>query len=124
MGQSANPKRTAANEARAMAKFLKTSERKLNLIAEMIRNKPASRAMVDLEFSPRRIAGEVRKVLQTAIANAENNHGLDVDRLYVSEAYVGKALKMRRFYARARGRGAPITKSFSRLTVVVKEKAE
>ena len=123
MGQIANPKRVEQNEARSMAKFLKTSERKLNLIAQMIRGKDASRALVDLQFSPRRIAGDVRKVLQAAIANAENNHGLDVDRLVVAEAYVGKAIKMKRFHARARGRGAPVVKSFSRLTVIVREKA-
>ena len=122
MGQSTNPKRVEANEARSMAKFLKTSERKLNLVAQMIRGKDASRALIDLQFSPRRIAGDVRKVLQAAIANAENNHGLDVDRLVVAEAYVGKAIKMKRFHARARGRGAPVVKSFSRLTVIVREK--
>jgi large subunit ribosomal protein L22 len=124
MGQSANPKRTADNEARAMARYIRTSERKLNLVAQMIRGKPAGKAMIDLEFCPRRIAADVRKVLQAAVANAENNHGLDIDRLYVAEATVGKAMKMRRFHARGRGRSAPVEKFFSRLTVVVREKAE
>jgi large subunit ribosomal protein L22 len=124
MGKPANPKRVKDNEARAMAKYIKGSERKLNLVAQTIRGKDAGRAMTDLQFSPRRVAQEVRRVLQAAIANAENNHGLDVDRLYVSEATVGKALKMRRFHTRGRGRSAPIEKSFGRLTVVVREKAE
>ena len=124
MGQSANKVRHEANEARAVAKFLRTGDRRLNLVAQMIRGKAASRALTDLEFSNRRIAKDVRKVLQAAIANAENNHGLDVDRLVVSEASVGKALKMRRFHARGRGRSAPVEKLFSRLTIVVREKAE
>jgi len=124
MGQEANKARHEANEARAVAKFLRTGDRRLNLVAQMIRGKAASRAMTDLEFSNRRIARDVRKVLQAAISNAENNHGLDVDRLVVSEAFVGKALKMRRFHARGRGRSAPVEKLFSRLTIVVREKAE
>ena len=124
MGQKANTKRVEANEARSMARVLRTSDRKLNLVAQMIRGKDAARAMTDLEFSTRRIAKDVRKVLQAAIANAENNHGLDVDRLFVAEASVGKSMKMRRFHARGRGRSAPVEKLFSRLTVVVREKAE
>lgn len=124
MGQTANKRRVADNEARAMAKYLRTSPHKLNLVAEMIRGKNAEKAMVDLEFCPRRIAGDVRKVLQSAVANAENNHGLDVDRLYVAEAHVGKSVMMRRFRARARGRASRIEKQFSRLTVVVRERAE
>ena len=124
MGQSANKVRHEANEARAVAKFLRAGDRRLNLVAQMIRGKAASRAMTDLEFSNRRIARDVRKVLQAAISNAENNHGLDVDRLVVAEAFVGKALKMRRFHARGRGRSAPVEKLFSRLTIVVREKAE
>lgn len=122
MGQAANEKRTAANEARAMAKYLRTSPYKLNLVAQMIRGKDAGRALVDLEFSSKRIAKDVRKVLQSAVANAENNHGLDVDKLYVAEAHVGKAIMMKRFSPRARGRAARIEKHFSRLTVVVKER--
>lgn len=122
MGQSANERRVEDNEARAMAKYLRTSPYKLNLVAEMIRGQKAEKALVDLEFSNKRIAQDVRKVLQAAVANAENNHGLDVDRLYVSEAHVGKSIRMKRFRARARGRASSIVKQFSRLTVVVKER--
>ena len=122
MGQEANKRREAANEAKAMAKYLRISPRKLNLVAQMIRGRDASKALTDLEFSNRRISKDVRKVLQAAVSNAENNHGLDVDRLYVAEASVGKALKMRRFRARARGRAAPVEKLFSRMTIVVRER--
>ena len=122
MGQDANTRREAQNEAKAMAKYLRISPRKLNLVAQMIRGRDADKALVDLEFSTRRIAKDVKKVLQAAVANAENNHGLDVDRLYVAEATVGKALKMRRFRARARGRAAPVEKLFSRMTIVVRER--
>lgn len=121
MGQQTNERRVKDNEAMAMAKFLRTSPGKLNLVAAMIRGKAASKALVDLEFSNRRIAQDVRKVLASAVANAENNHNLDVDKLVVAEAYVGKSVKMRRFAARARGRAAPIEKHFSRLTIVVRE---
>ena len=124
MGQAANKKRVSENEARAMSKYVRTGPRKLNLVAQMIRGKKAGKALTDLEFCQRRIAGEVRKTLQAAIANAENNHGLDVDQLYVSEATVGKSVKMRRFRARARGRSAPIEKFFSRLTIVVRQREE
>ena len=124
MGQSANPKRTNENEARAYGKYLATSPQKLNLVAQTIRGKNASRALIDLEFSKRRIAQDVRKLLQSAIANAENNHGLDVDRLIVSEAYVGKTLMMKRFHARGRGRGSRILKKVSNMTIVVKESEE
>lgn len=124
MGQAANKKRTADNEARAYAKYIRTSPRKLNLVAQTIRGKDAGRALVDLDFNPRRVSGEVKKVLQAAVANAENNHGLDVDRLYVAEASVGKAMMMRRFRARARGRASRIEKHFSRLTVVVRERED
>ncbi len=122
MGQSANKSRTAANEAMAMAKYIKTSPQKLDLVAATIRGKNAGRALVDLEFSPRRVAQDVRKVLQSAIANAENNHGLDVDRLYVAEAYTGKSITMKRFRARARGRAARILKPFARMTIIVRER--
>lgn len=122
MGQQANERRQGQNEAMAMAKYLRTSPRKLNLVAQMIRGQSAAKALTDLEFSTRRISKDVRKVLQAAVSNAENNHGLDVDRLYVAEATVGKALKMRRFRARARGRAAPVEKLFSRLTVIVRER--
>ncbi len=121
MGQQANALRTKENEARAFGRHIRTGTRKLNLVAQMIRGKNAGQALTDLEFCPRRIAGEVRSVLQSAIANAENNHGLDVDNLIVSEATVGKSIRMRRFRARARGRGARIHKDFSNLTIVVKE---
>ena len=112
------------NEAQAIARAIRISPRKLNLVAGLIRGKPASKALADLTFSKRRIAGTVRKVLQAAIANAENNHQLDVDRLFVAEAHVGKSLHMRRFHARGRGRSASIVKSFSHLTVIVRERAE
>jgi large subunit ribosomal protein L22 len=121
MGQVKNEKRVKDNEAMAMAKFLRTSPGKLNLVAATIRGKKAGRALTDLEFSNRRIAHDVRKVLASAVANAENNHNLDVDKLIVAEAYVGKSVKMRRFTARARGRAAPIEKFFSRLTIIVRE---
>ena len=121
MGKPKNERRVKDNEAMAMAKFLRTSPGKLNLVAAMIRGKNAGKAMTDLQFSNRRIAQDVRKVLASAVANAENNHNLDVDKLVVAEAYVGKAVKMKRFSARARGRAAPIEKFFSRLTIVVRE---
>lgn len=121
MGQKANAVRTADNEARSFVKHLRTSPQKLNLVAQIIRGKSADKALVDLQFCRRRIAGDVKKALESAIANAENNHGLDVDRLIVKEAYVGKSIRMKRFHARGRGRGARIIKDFSNLTIVVKE---
>ncbi|MCB1563364.1 MAG: 50S ribosomal protein L22 [Alphaproteobacteria bacterium] len=124
MGQDANPKRTKENEAMAFAKYIRTSPQKLNLLAQSIRGKSAGRALVDLEFSKRRVAQHVRTLLQSAIANAENNHGLDVDRLVVAEASVGKSVTMKRFRARARGRGARIEKKFSNMTIVVREAEE
>jgi large subunit ribosomal protein L22 len=124
MGKEKNPSRLADNEARAFAKTLRTSPRKLGVVAETIRGKAAQAALAELTFSPRRIAGDVRKVLQSAIANAENNHQLDVDRLYVAEAYVGKQMVMKRFHARARGRAGRIEKLWSNLTIVVRERGE
>jgi len=124
MGQSKNPRREKDNEAKAFAKHISTSPQKLNLIARTIRGKSASRAIIDLEFSKRRAAEDVRKLLQSAVANAENNHGLDVDRLVVSEAYVGKSLMLKRFRARARGRGTRIHKTDSNMTIIVKEAEE
>ena len=115
---------TQANEAKAYGKYLRTSPQKLNLIATMIRGKSAAKALIDLEFSKRRIAEDVRKLLQSAVANAENNHGMDVDRLVVSEAYVGKSVIMKRWRARARGRGTRIEKKISNMTIVVKEAEE
>jgi len=110
-------------EARAVAKMLRISPRKLNLVAGLIRGKGAQAAVAELTFSNKRIARDVRKLLQSAIANAENNHQLDVDRLVVKEAIVGKALVMKRFHTRGRGRAAGIEKLFSNLTVVVGEQA-
>ena len=124
MGKKTAARRLADNEAMAFAATIRTSPRKLNLVAELIRGLTAEKALAELTFSRRRIAGEVRKVLASAIANAENNHQLDVDRLYVAEASVGKALVMKRFHARARGRGARIEKPFSNLRIVVRERSE
>jgi large subunit ribosomal protein L22 len=124
MGQAANSPRVADGEARAFAKHIRTSPQKLNLVASMIRGKKAERALTDLEFSNRRVAGQVKKCLESAIANAENNHNMDIDRLVVSEAFVGKSIVMKRFRARAKGRGARILKPFSNLTIVVKEQAQ
>ncbi len=121
MGQQANAKRVGDKEARTFVKYIRTSPQKLNLVAQTIRGKKAETALIDLEFSPKRIAQDVRKALQSAVANAENNHGLDIDRLVISEATVGKSIVMRRFRARARGRVGRIEKKFSNLTLVVKE---
>lgn len=111
----------AGNEAKAVIRNLRTSPIKLNLVAEMIRGQKVSNALTQLQFSKKRIANDVRKCLQSAIANAENNHNLNVDNLVVKEAFVGKAMVMKRFHARARGRGAQILKPFSHLTIVVRE---
>jgi len=124
MGKSARPRSLPDNEVRAIARSIRVSPRKLNLVAELIRGKKASVALAELTFSKRRIAQTVKKVLQSAIANAENNHQLDVDRLVVAEAHVGKSLAMRRLHARGRGRSAQIVKLFSHLTVVVRETVE
>ena len=122
MSKPAKPRRRADNEAQAIGRAIRVSPRKLNLVAELIRGMDAAKAVAELSFSKRRIAGTVKKVLQAAIANAENNHQLDVDRLYVAEAHVGKAFVMRRFHARGRGRSAGIVKPFSHLTVIVRER--
>ena len=124
MGQASNPRRELETEAKAVVRAMRTSPRKLNLVAASIRGRDVEEALAQLTFSKRRIAGEVKKVLQAAIANAENNHQLDVDRLYVSEASVGKSFVMKRFRARARGRSARIMKPWSRLTLVVREREE
>ena len=124
MGQVKNPRRVAENEARAKLRMMRISPQKLNLVAAMIRGKTVERALNDLAFSRKRAASDVKKVLESAIANAENNHGLDIDSLVVAEAYVGKNLMMKRFRARARGRGARILKPFSELTIVVREVEE
>ena len=121
MAKTKNKPRHAANEAIAKARYIKGSERKLNLLAQLIRGKLASVALIDLEFSRRRMSGEVKKVLESAIANAENNHNLDVDRLIVKEAYVGRTMTLKRFHARGRGRSAGIEKPFANLTIKVGE---
>jgi len=124
MGKPKRERVLKDNEAQAVLRMVRTSPRKLNLVAQLIRGKKVSVALADLEFSRRRIAGAVKKTLQSAIANAENNHQLDVDSLIVAEAHVGKALVMKRFQARARGRVGRIEKPFSNLTVVVREVEE
>ena len=124
MSKKKNEKRIADNEALSIAKNLRTSPQKLNLVAQTIRGKEAEKAINILSFSRRRIAADVKKALQSAVANAENNHGLDVDRLIVKEAFVGKGLVMKRIKARARGRSARILKPFSHLTIILKEEEE
>ncbi len=124
MGKKSAERRLADNEAMAYAKNLRTSPQKLNLVAQSIRGKDCEKALASLTFSRRRIAGDVRKVLQSAIANAENNHQLDVDRLFVAEATVGRGLVMKRWKARARGRVGRIVKPFSNLLLVVREREE
>jgi large subunit ribosomal protein L22 len=121
MGKRAHERDLPENEAKAVARMLRVSPQKLNLVAQLIRGKKVSMALADLQFSQKRIAKDVKKCLESAIANAENNHDLDVDDLMVAEAHVGKALVIKRFVARARGRGAPIHKPFSNLTIVVRE---
>ncbi|TNC65193.1 50S ribosomal protein L22 [Rubellimicrobium roseum] len=121
MGQDKNPRRVAENEAQAIARMLRTSPQKLNLVAALIRGKKVEKALADLTFSHKRIAGDVKKCLQSAIANAENNHNLDVDSLVVAEASVGKNLVMKRGRPRARGRFGRIVKPFSQLTITVRQ---
>ena len=124
MGKEKNPRRVADNEAMAKLRMLRTSPQKLNLVAAMIRGKKVEKALNDLTFSNKRIAEDVKKCLQSAIANAENNHNLDVDELIVSEAFVGKNLVMKRGRPRARGRFGRIMKPFSELTIKVREVEE
>ena len=121
MGKQATPRALPENEAKAVARMLRVSPQKLNLVAQMIRGKKVDTALAELQFSRKRISTEVKKCLESAIANAENNHDLDVDDFVVSQAFVGKALVLKRFHARARGRGARILKPFSNLTIVVRE---
>jgi large subunit ribosomal protein L22 len=121
MGKPAAPRALADNEAKAVARMLRVSPQKLNLVAQLIRGKKVSTALADLTFSQKRIARDVKKCLESAIANAENNHELDVDDLVVSQAFVGKALVMKRFHARARGRAGRVEKPFSNLTIIVRE---
>jgi len=124
MGQEKNPRRVAENEAMAKVRMLRTSPQKLNLVAAMIRGKKVEKALADLTFSKKRISDDVRKCLQSAIANAENNHNLDVDELIVAEAWVGKNLVMKRGRPRARGRYGKIMKPFSELTIKVRQVEE
>ncbi|MBL4629218.1 MAG: 50S ribosomal protein L22 [Roseicyclus sp.] len=124
MGKDKNPRRVADNEAMAKLRMLKTSPQKLNLVAGLIRGKKVERALTELTFSKKRIAIDVKKCLQSAIANAENNHGLDVDELVIVEAYVGKNLTMKRGRPRARGRFGKILKPFSELTIKLRQVEE
>ena len=124
MGKEKAPRRVAENEAMAVARMLRTSEQKLNLVAGLIRGKKVDRALSDLTFSKKRIAGDVKKCLQSAIANAENNHNLDVDSLIVAEAWCGKNLVMKRGRPRARGRFGKIMKPFSEITIKLRQPGE
>ena len=124
MGKQAKPRVLADSEAKTIVRNIRVSPQKLNLVATMIRGMDVNKAIATLTFSRRRISNDVEKALQSAIANAENNHSLDVDRLYVKEAHVGKGLVMKRFKARARGRGARILKPYSHLTIIVGEKGD
>jgi large subunit ribosomal protein L22 len=121
MGKRARDRDLPDNEAKAVARMLRVSPQKLNLVAQLIRGKKVSTALADLTFSQKRIAGDVKKCLESAIANAENNHDLDVDELIVAEAHVGKALVIKRFHARGRGRMGRILKPFANLTIVVRQ---
>jgi large subunit ribosomal protein L22 len=121
MGKEKNKRREQDNEAKVVLRNIRVSPQKLNLVAQMIRNQSASKALSILQFSKRRISNDVEQALRSAIANAENNHSLDIDKLVVKEAYVGKGVVMKRFHARARGRGAKIIKPFSHLTILLLE---
>ncbi len=122
MGKAKAERRLAENEARAVARTIRVSPQKLNLVAQLIRGKKVDSALADLTFSRKRIAETVKKTLESAIANAENNHDLDVDALFVAEAYVGKSITMKRFHARGRGKASRVEKPFSHLTIVVRER--
>jgi large subunit ribosomal protein L22 len=124
MGKPKRKRSLPETAAKAVARNLKVSPQKLNLVAGLIRGKKVNTALADLEFSRKRIAQDVRKCVMSAVANAENNHGLDVDDLIVAEAYVGKNLVMKRFHARGRGRSSRVLKPFSQITVVVREKSD
>jgi large subunit ribosomal protein L22 len=121
MSKPVTPRALSEQEAKAVCRNLRVSPQKLNLVAQLIRGKKVARALSDLQFCHKRIAIDVRKTLESAIANAENNHNLDIDDLVVSQAFVGKALVMKRFHARARGRGARIIKPFANLTIILRE---
>ena len=124
MGKPARARVLKVNEAKAVSRMLRVSPQKLGLVATLIRGKKVASALADLQFSKKRIAKDVKKCLESAIANAENNHDLDVDDLRVAEAYVGKALVIKRFTSRGRGRSAQILRPFSNLTIVVREVEE
>ncbi len=121
MGKAKTERRLKTNEAQAVARTIRISPQKLNLVAALIRGKKVDKALAELEFSRKRIASTVKKTLESAIANAENNHDLDVDSLIVAEAFVGKSIVMKRFHARGRGRSSRIEKPFAHLTIVVRE---
>ncbi|WP_332065442.1 50S ribosomal protein L22 [Bartonella sp. CB189] len=124
MGKNKVPRQLKDNEAKAVARTIRVSPQKLNLVAAMIRGKKVNVALADLAFSRKRIAEKVKKTLESAVANAENNHGLDIDSLIVAEAYVGKSIVMKRFHVRGRGRTSRIERPFSHLTVIVREVIE
>jgi large subunit ribosomal protein L22 len=124
MGQKANERRVGPAEAMAKVRLVRTGLRKINLVAQSIRGMKVQRALNELEFSPKRIAKDVRKALYSAISNAENNHSLDIDQLVVAEAYVGKNLVLKRFATRGRGRSTRILKPFSEITIVVRDLGE
>ena len=124
MGKPKTQRSLKDNEAKAVLRMLRISPQKLNLLAQLIRGKKVEKALAELEFSHKRISGQVKKVLESAIANAENNHGLDTDALVVAEAYVGNSLVMKRFTARGRGRSSRIEKPFAHLTIIVRQVEE
>jgi len=124
MGQTSTPRALPDNEAKAVTRNIRVSPQKLNLVAQLIRGKKVASALADLEFSRKRIAKDVKKTLESAIANAENNHDLDVDDLIVAQAFVGKGIVMKRFHARARGRASRIEKPFANLTIIVRQVEE
>ncbi|MEL6361396.1 MAG: 50S ribosomal protein L22 [Pseudomonadota bacterium] len=124
MGKQKNPRRVAENAAMAKARMIRVSPQKLNLVAQMIRGKKVERALADLSFSRKRIAVDVKKVLESAVANAENNHDLDIDALVVDQAFVGKNMVMKRWRPRGRGRVGRLLKPFAEITIVVKEVEE
>ncbi|WP_273717730.1 MULTISPECIES: 50S ribosomal protein L22 [Bartonella] len=124
MGKAKVPRQLKDNEAKAVTRTIRVSPQKLNLVAAMIRGKRVNVALADLMFSRKRIAATVKKTLESAIANAENNHDLDIDSLIVAEAYVGKSIVMKRFHVRGRGRASRIERPFSHLTVIVREVSE
>ncbi|MET3559968.1 large subunit ribosomal protein L22 [Bartonella japonica] len=124
MGKAKVPRQLKENEAKAVTRTIRVSPQKLNLVAAIIRGKGVNTALADLTFSRKRIAGTVKKTLESAIANAENNHGLDIDSLIVAEAHVGKSIVMKRFHVRGRGRASRIERPFSHLTIIVREVTE